>query len=123
MTETLHNQRVELAVFVVALVAVVLFVATLARRVGTSAPLLLTVVGIGLGYLPGVPLIEVDREIVLLGLLPPLLYAAAIRTAVPEPSNRAVTSGVAAPIAASRISIRPATGPFDRPPGRSKPAA
>ncbi len=82
MTGTLHNQRVELAVFVVALVAVVLFVATLARRLGTSAPLLLTVVGIGVGYLPGVPLIEVDREIVLLGLLPPLLYAAAIRTSL-----------------------------------------
>ena len=47
-----------------------------------AAPLLLTVVGIGVGYLPGVPLIEVDREIVLLGLLPPLLYAAAIRTSL-----------------------------------------
>ncbi len=78
----MQNQRVELAVFIVALVAVVLAVATLARRFGTSAPLLLTVVGIIVGYLPGMPLIEVDREIVMLGLLPPLLYSAAIRTSL-----------------------------------------
>ena len=64
----------------VALVAVVVFVAGIARKLGTSAPLMLTVVGIGLGYLPGVPIIEVEQEVVLLGLLPPLLYAAAIRT-------------------------------------------
>lgn len=72
----------EAALFVVALVAVVVFVAGIARKLGTSAPLMLTVVGIGLGYLPGVPIIEVEQEVVLLGLLPPLLYAAAIRTSL-----------------------------------------
>ena len=47
----------EAALFVVAFVAVVVFVAGIARKLGTSAPLMLTVVGIGLGYLPGVPII------------------------------------------------------------------
>lgn len=72
----------ETALFMVGLVAVVVLVSSLARRLGTSAPLLLTVVGIGLSYLPWLPLIEVEREVVLLGLLPPLLYAAAIRTSL-----------------------------------------
>lgn len=72
----------EAALFVVGIVAVVVAVSSIAGRLGTSAPLLLTLIGIIIGFLPGVPLIEIDREIVMLGLLPPLLYAAAIRTSL-----------------------------------------
>lgn len=72
----------ESALFMVGLVAVVVLVSGVAWKLGTSAPLLLTLVGIALSYLPWLPLIEVDREVVLLGLLPPLLYAAAIRTSL-----------------------------------------
>ncbi|SMO78915.1 Na+/H+ antiporter [Propioniciclava tarda] len=72
----------EAALFVVGIVAVVVAVSGVSGRLGTSAPLLLTLVGIVIGYLPGFPVIEIDREIVLLGLLPPLLYAAAIRTSL-----------------------------------------
>ncbi|MBK0422465.1 sodium:proton antiporter [Leucobacter sp. CSA2] len=64
----------------VAVAAVVLLVGAsiLGSRIGVAAPLLLVVLGIGLGYLPFLPLIEVDPEIILLVVLPPLLYSAAV---------------------------------------------
>jgi len=62
--------------------AAVVAVAAAGRRAGLSAPLLLLLFGIVVSFLPGVPSVEIDREIVLVGLLPPLLYAAAIRTSL-----------------------------------------
>ncbi|MBP1327455.1 CPA1 family monovalent cation:H+ antiporter [Leucobacter exalbidus] len=61
-------------------IGVVVLVGTsvLGSRIGVAAPLLLVVVGIGAGYLPFVPLIEVPPDLILLGVLPPLLYAAAV---------------------------------------------
>src|SRR5689334_18164617 len=47
-----------------------------------SAPLVLIVVGIVGSYLDFVPDFELTPEIVLVGLLPPLLYAASIRTSL-----------------------------------------
>ncbi|MFI7061128.1 Na+/H+ antiporter [Kribbella sp. NPDC050124] len=71
-----------IAIEVVALVAVVAAGAALARRLGISAPLLLVVLGIAASYLPFVPRVELEPEVVLVGFLPPLLYAAAIRTSL-----------------------------------------
>jgi CPA1 family monovalent cation:H+ antiporter len=65
-----------------ALVATVLAVTALANRIRFSAPLLLMLVGIGISFLPYVPIPELTPEVVLLGFLPPLLYSAAIRTSV-----------------------------------------
>ena len=64
----------------VAVAAVILLVGAsiLGGRIGVAAPLLLVVLGIGIGYLPFIPLIEIDPEIILLVVLPPLLYAAAV---------------------------------------------
>jgi monovalent cation/hydrogen antiporter len=73
---------VHIAIELVALVVTVAAGAALAQRIGVSAPLLLTVVGIGGSYLPFVPRVELSAEIVLVGFLPPLLYAAAIRTSL-----------------------------------------
>jgi CPA1 family monovalent cation:H+ antiporter len=73
---------VTVALTILALVATVLAVTALANRIGFSAPLLLMLVGIGLSFLPEVPIPELTSELVLLGFLPPLLYAAAIRTSV-----------------------------------------
>ena len=70
------------ALTLLAIAAVVVMVATAARRVGASAPLLLTAVGAGLSFVPGIPEIEVGPEVILLGILPPLLYAAAIRSSL-----------------------------------------
>ena len=60
-------------------IAVIVAVAAFSRRLGIAAPILLVVVGVALSYLPGVPDVVVPPELVLDGLLPPILYAAAIR--------------------------------------------
>ncbi|GAA1515316.1 Na+/H+ antiporter [Kribbella lupini] len=74
--------RVEIAIEIVALVAVVATGAALARRIGVSAPLLLVVIGVVASYLPFVPRVELSHEVVLVGFLPPLLYSAAIKTSL-----------------------------------------
>jgi monovalent cation/hydrogen antiporter len=73
---------VTFALSILAVVATVLAVTALANRFGFSSPLLLMLVGIGASYLPYVQVPELTSEVVLLGFLPPLLYAAAIRTSV-----------------------------------------
>ncbi len=72
----------EPALLALALVVTVGVVAGACRRFGWSPPPVLVVVGIAASYLPFVPEFELDPELVLLGLLPPLLYAAAIRTSL-----------------------------------------
>jgi monovalent cation/hydrogen antiporter len=73
---------VESGLQLLALVITVAFVAGASRRLGWSAPLVLVAVGIGASFVPGVPSVVLDPELVLVGLLPPLLYAAAIRTSL-----------------------------------------
>src|SRR5262245_66687147 len=68
---------------VVALVAVVVAVFALARRLGVLAPIALVVVGLLLSVVPGFPVVHLDPEFVLIGILPPLLYVAALETSVP----------------------------------------
>ncbi|MFT4029977.1 MAG: sodium:proton antiporter [Protaetiibacter sp.] len=64
----------------VAIAGIVAIVAAAAwgPRLGVAAPLILVVLGVGYSLIPGVPPIDVEPDIVLLGVLPPLLYAAAI---------------------------------------------
>jgi Na+/H+ antiporter len=71
---------VHLAVDLVALLAIAAAAAGLANRFGLSAPLFLTALGLILSYVPGMPSVPLVPELVLLGILPPLLYATAIRT-------------------------------------------
>jgi monovalent cation/hydrogen antiporter len=73
---------VTVALSILAVVTTVLAVTALANRFRFSAPLLLMLVGIGVSFLPFVNVPELSAELVLLGFLPPLLYAAAIRTSV-----------------------------------------
>ncbi|MGH3704917.1 MAG: cation:proton antiporter, partial [Agromyces sp.] len=49
-----------------------------APKLGVAAPLLLVLVGLGVGLLPAVPSFEIDPEWILAGVLPPLLYSAAV---------------------------------------------
>ncbi|RJO78491.1 Na+/H+ antiporter [Nocardia panacis] len=70
------------AVGLVVLVASAAALAGAARRFGISEPLLLTLAGVAASYLPFVPQVHPDPEIIMLGLLPPLLYTAAIRTSL-----------------------------------------
>ena len=76
------NSSVEVALTLVTLVAIAVAVSAVSERFSVAAPLGLIVVGIAGSYLPFVPEFELTPEIVLIGLLPPLLYAAAIRTSL-----------------------------------------
>ncbi|MFB9614717.1 Na+/H+ antiporter [Kutzneria kofuensis] len=73
---------VEIAAEIVALVVAVLAVTALARRLDWSAPLCLIVVGVAASFVPGIPDYQLDPEVVLVGLLPPLLYSTAIQTSL-----------------------------------------
>ena len=72
----------ELALLLVSMAAVVLAATAVSERLRVPAPLLLILVGAAASYVPGVPTIHLGSEVVLLGLLPPLLYAAAIQTSL-----------------------------------------
>jgi CPA1 family monovalent cation:H+ antiporter len=73
---------VSISGWLVVLVAVATAAGALARRYGISEPLVLTVVGLLGSLLPFVPPLHLTPDIVLAGLLPPLLYTAAIRTSL-----------------------------------------
>ena len=64
------------------LVAIVGFGSAFSRHLGVSEPLALVAIGIGVSYIPGFLDITLQPDVVLFGLLPPLLYAAAIRTSL-----------------------------------------
>jgi CPA1 family monovalent cation:H+ antiporter len=64
------------AVIISVLVAVA-FLSALATRIGIPYPILLVVGGLALGFVPGIPDVELEPELVLVVFLPPLLYSAA----------------------------------------------
>ena len=70
------------ALDILAMVAVVGFGAAFSRRLGWSEPLVLVGVGIVLSFVPHVLEIRLTPDLVLIGLLPPLLYAAALQTSL-----------------------------------------
>ena len=72
----------EVALGLLVLVAVVCAGSALGRKLNVSVPLLLVLAGVAGSFLPFVPPIELNPELVLVGLLPPLLYAAALRTSL-----------------------------------------
>src|SRR5450631_1829404 len=61
------------------LVFVVAF-STLALKLKTPYPIVLVVAGLLLGFVPGIPKVALDPELVFLVVLPPLLYSAAWAT-------------------------------------------
>ncbi len=72
----------EIAFLLVLLAVAVLAGSSLSERIGFPAPLALIALGAAGAYLPFVPEVHLHPEIVLLGLLPPLLYAAALQTSL-----------------------------------------
>jgi monovalent cation/hydrogen antiporter len=60
------------------LLAVMVIVAVVARRLNTAPSILLVIAGIALALVPGVPRITLAPELVLLGILPPLIYSAGV---------------------------------------------
>lgn len=51
------------------------------KKLGVAAPLILIVVGVAFSFIPGAPVV-VPHEVILLGLLPPILYSAALTVPV-----------------------------------------
>lgn len=72
----------EYVIMLGALVVTVLAVTAVSRRLGLLAPLALMVVGVIGSYLPFVHEPQLTPELVLVGLLPPLLYSAAVNTSL-----------------------------------------
>lgn len=68
---------------VVVLLAIAVLGAALSRRFGLLSPIVLVVVGLLLSFVPGFLDIRLDPQLVLVGILPPLLYVAALETSVP----------------------------------------
>src|SRR5271170_1943797 len=60
------------------LLAVLAVVAVVARRLNTAPSILLVIAGIALALAPDLPRIELAPELVLLGILPPLIYSAGV---------------------------------------------
>src|SRR5918992_3425836 len=64
-------------VVLAALFVAVAGLTTLARRLAVPYPILLVPGGLALGFIPGLPTVELDPELVFVIFLPPLLYHAA----------------------------------------------
>jgi monovalent cation/hydrogen antiporter len=60
------------------LIAALVVVAIAARRLNVAPPILLVTAGILLAVIPGLPRMELAPELVLLGILPPLVYSAGV---------------------------------------------
>ncbi|MBX7445551.1 MULTISPECIES: Na+/H+ antiporter [unclassified Arthrobacter] len=72
----------DIALGLLAIVAVVCAGSALGRLVNVPVPLLLVLAGVAGSFLPFIPPVDLNPELVLVGLLPPLLYAAAFRTSL-----------------------------------------
>ncbi|KQR94417.1 sodium:proton antiporter [Chryseobacterium sp. Leaf180] len=62
---------------ILGLLLVVMMLVMLAQRIKIAYPIFLVVAGLGISFIPGVPVLKLDPEIIFLIFLPPLLYEAA----------------------------------------------
>jgi monovalent cation/hydrogen antiporter len=67
---------------VLGLLVAIAVIATLARKVDISYPIPLVVGGLVLGFVPGVPRVELEPDVVFLLFLPPIVFAAAYFTSI-----------------------------------------
>jgi Na+/H+ antiporter len=77
--EGLHQLEI-----VILLLAVVLALATIARKLVVPYPILLVIGGLTLALVPGLPTIRLDPDLVFLVFLPPILWSAAYFTSLRE---------------------------------------
>src|SRR3954447_11016164 len=62
---------------IISLLVAVAVLSALATRIGVPYPILLVLGGLALGFMPGVPEVQLQPELVLVVFLPPLLYSGA----------------------------------------------
>jgi len=67
---------------VIALIAAVLALATVARRLLIPYPIFLVLGGLVIGLVPNVPIVRLDPDLVFLVFLPPVLFSAAYFTSL-----------------------------------------
>jgi CPA1 family monovalent cation:H+ antiporter len=67
---------------VLGLLVVAVALGYVARRIGVAYPILLLLGGLVLGFLPGLPTIELDPDLVFLLFLPPILFGAGFSTPI-----------------------------------------
>src|SRR5271155_2721702 len=81
------------------LLLLLLFVAAfaaLARKLQTPYPIVLVVAGLLLGFVPGIPRITLDPDLIFLVVLPPLLFSAAWVTSWRDFSSNFIVIGMLA---------------------------
>jgi Na+/H+ antiporter len=86
-----HDQLVMVALLL--MVAALLILAPVFR---VPYPIFLVLGGLALGFVPGVPSIELPPEVVLVGILPPLLYISAFFTSLRDLRTNAKQVGILA---------------------------
>ena len=74
------------------LIAVLAGTALLARRIDVAPAILLLLAGIALAFVPGMPTPELPPELVLLFVLPPLIYSAAVAMSAAAPRSQLRTA-------------------------------
>ena len=77
MLSHLELPHVELMIALM-LALLVAALSVLARRLKFNSPILMLVAGTGLAFLPHIPTVRIDPELVLMVLLPPLLYSSGV---------------------------------------------
>jgi CPA1 family monovalent cation:H+ antiporter len=78
------NGRMEQLIIGVGAVIAIVAVTSLGSKVGIAPPLILIGLGIALSFLPDLSSLEVGPSWILVGILPPLLYASAVSVPVVE---------------------------------------
>jgi monovalent cation/hydrogen antiporter len=73
-----HARRMEhIEAVIVSLLVAVAVLGAVATRIGIPYPILLVLGGLALGFMPGIPDVELEPELVLVVFLPPLLHSGA----------------------------------------------
>ncbi len=62
---------------ILTLLFVVFLLVMLAQRIKVAYPIFLVLAGLGISFIPGIPVLHLDPELIFLIFLPPLLYEAA----------------------------------------------
>lgn len=73
--DNLHQLKI-----IILLLIAVLALTTVARKLAISYPILLVIGGLALSFIPGLPTVRLDPDLIFLVFLPPLLWAAAYFT-------------------------------------------
>jgi monovalent cation/hydrogen antiporter len=79
-----HWPIVDALIAVLAILVAIAILFEIARRVGVPYPTLFVLGGLGLAFIPRLPRIALESDLVLLVFLPPLLFAAAVDTPIRE---------------------------------------